>query len=110
MIPAGALDLFGQGVAKTLHEKTELLVGFTSVVSYFEVKFSFKVGAGEIRQVRVPLSVLEKSLSWQPIHDKLVEAVMAMTEPERGPGYTVDEFGRRHFRLKADTGFINSLN
>ena len=108
MIPQGALEIFATSVAKTLHEKTRKMVGNAVSGSYFETNFHFVVGSGERQTVKIKNRDLERAHSWQGLHDKIVEHVLREIKAAEGPGFIVDENGRRHFFMRAETGFLTN--
>jgi hypothetical protein len=108
MIPKYAVEAFAQDVAKDLHKRTGRMVGFAVSLSAFQAIFAFKVGTFEVKKIRVPTSALRNSESWPIVAADLLAKVLAETQLDQAPTVVLDEHGRRHITMKAETGFITA--
>lgn len=109
MIPQGALAMFGEGIAQALHIKTGELVGFGVSASWREAHFHFKVGEAERVTARVPFDDLERAHAWQGLADGIIDFVLQRSGPQGARPFVLDESGRRHFHLRAETGKLLSI-
>ena len=126
MIPQNVLDEFSNSVAAEVAAETGMLVGH--IAKYDPVGkryiFTFKVGLDKYSYPAVKASDMHAANSFQGIFDALVKQVLTDTSPETllkkkqmlGAGIpivdvapVIDQQGKRHFRMKAETGLITSI-
>lgn len=125
MIPQDQLDALAKSVAEEVHRRTGKLVGHIAVKDKKgpRIVFTFKVDQ-IFAHGQASTDDLKKAMSWQGIYEGLVEHVLKQTapwalakkaeilkaggevEPEVPP--IIDQQGRRHHRLMAETGFIGA--
>lgn len=108
MIPNLILETFAQEMAKDLHKRTGRMVGFGVSGSYFETTFSFKVGTFDVRKAKVRNSRLRNAEALTSVAEEIVSKILALTKQDEAPSILVDENGRRHIIMKAETGFLTS--
>lgn len=124
-----ACEQLARSVADEVHTETRKPCGYYAKVEERSgrVNFTFKVGVTdeEIRYSTPSLTMFElKSnvTSWQPIFEQLVRSVLKdvsplgyaqrlarMNEGEPEVPVFIDQQGKRHYTMKAETGYLEGI-
>lgn len=107
-----SLDELAKSVADEVHKKTGLIVGYDAKFDKVgqRILFTFKPGTKYVYDT-VSYEEMRRPPGWQPIYERLVQLVCEggvrrgnHGEPEIP--IVVDQSGKRHFRMVAETGYI----
>lgn len=109
-----SIDDMAKSVADEVHRRTSLLVGYSAKMDDVgqRVLFTFKLGAKYIYDT-ASYEELKRPPGWQPIFDRLVDVACKgnVSRESRGEPeipIVIDQRGKRHLRLVAETGYIGS--
>lgn len=107
-----SIDELAKSVADEAHRRTGLLVGYDAKMDDIgqRVLFTFKPGSKYIYD-SASYDELRRPPGWQPIYDRLVSAVCEGNVRRENRGepeipIVIDQRGKRHFRMVAETGYI----
>lgn len=126
MIPQNILDELSKSVAAEVASETGMLVGHIAKYDIVGKRyiFTFKVGLDKYSYPAVSADTLHSANSFQKVFEALVRQVLEDTSPETllkkkqmlsagipiiDVAPVVDQKGKRHFRMKAETGLLSSI-
>lgn len=126
MIPQYELDEFSNTVAAEVASQTGMMVGHIAQYDLVGKRyiFTFKVGLDKYSYPAIKASDMHAANSLQGIFEALVKQVLTDTSPETllkkkqmlsagipivDVAPVIDQKGKRHFRMKAETGLISSI-
>lgn len=113
MIQQDILDQFAAGIAQTIHQRTQKKVGYAAKYDKRSNRVTFTFKANELSaHCTVEMVELSKAHSWQALGDSMVAKALSHLDPitvfapthEPEVPVFIDQAGKRHFTLKADTG------
>lgn len=127
---AEAVEMLAKSVADEVHTEAGAPCGYYAKVceNKRQVEFTFRVGLCDPFKYSFPVEGIDdlksSTISWQPIFEKIVRFVLKETSPlgyaqriarqkdtstpPEIPVY-VDQQGRRHLTLKAETGILDRV-
>ena len=115
MIHQDILDTFAKSVADTMHQRSGKRIGYYAKPDARSNRVTFTFKAGEMSaHCTLQADDLSKANSWQGLADGMVAHALSHIDPKIsfaptiGPEIPVfiDQAGRRHHTLKAETGLL----
>lgn len=107
-----SIDELAKSVADEAHRRTGLLIGYDATMDDVgqRVLFTF-VRDGKYVYENASYEELKRPPGWQPIFDRLVGVVCEGNVRRENRGepeipIVIDQRGKRHFRMVAETGYL----
>ena len=112
------LDTFAQGIADTIYKRIGRKVGYAAKWDDKADRVVFTFKANELSaHCTIPMGDLSRAHSWQGLADMMTAKALDHLDPQTVFAPTIepevpvfiDQQGKRHFTMKADTGRFGLL-